>query len=124
MFFVWGNIYVNILNYYYIYDYNFMTYVAIFVPTFFYTLLLWNEKLRRNIANTFINSRLNKKEIKTRFVSKANYLSEYSKVSSKSRKVQTNISDADEIKKYSELRDQGIITEEEFQAKKKKLLDL
>ncbi len=33
-------------------------------------------------------------------------------------------SSADELKKYSELKDQGIITEEEFQAKKKKLLDL
>ncbi len=32
--------------------------------------------------------------------------------------------DADELKKYAELRDQGIITEEEFQAKKKQLLDL
>ena len=31
---------------------------------------------------------------------------------------------ADELKKYAELRDQGIITEEEFQAKKNKLLDL
>ena len=33
-------------------------------------------------------------------------------------------SNADELKKYSELKDQGIITEEEFKAKKKKLLDL
>ena len=33
-------------------------------------------------------------------------------------------SNADELKKYADLRDQGIITEEEFQAKKKKLLDL
>ena len=39
---------------------------------------------------------------------------------SKSKK-KTN---ADEIKKYAKLRDKGIITEEEFQAKKKKLLDL
>ena len=31
---------------------------------------------------------------------------------------------ADQIKKYSDLKDQGIITEEEFQAKKKQLLDL
>ena len=28
------------------------------------------------------------------------------------------------LKKYADLRDQGIITEVEFQAKKKKLLDL
>jgi len=33
-------------------------------------------------------------------------------------------SNADELKKYAELRDKGIITEEEFQAKKKLLLDL
>ena len=32
-------------------------------------------------------------------------------------------SNADELKKYADLRDQGIISEEEFQAKKKKLLD-
>ena len=36
----------------------------------------------------------------------------------------TTTSNADELKQYSDLRDQGIITEEEFQAKKKKLLDL
>ena len=36
----------------------------------------------------------------------------------------TNTSNADELQKYSHLKDQGIITEEEFQAKKKKLLDL
>ena len=32
-------------------------------------------------------------------------------------------SNADELKKYADLKSQGIITEEEFQAKKKKLLD-
>ena len=31
---------------------------------------------------------------------------------------------ADEIKKYAELKDRGIITEEEFNAKKKQLLGL
>ena len=35
----------------------------------------------------------------------------------------TTTSNADELKKYADLKDQGIITEEEFQAKKKKLLD-
>ena len=39
-------------------------------------------------------------------------------------KIYTTTSNADELKKYSDLRDQGIITEEEFQSKKKKLLDL
>ena len=36
----------------------------------------------------------------------------------------TTTSNADELKKYSDLKDKGIITEEEFQSKKKKLLDL
>ena len=35
-----------------------------------------------------------------------------------------NTSNADELQKYTHLKDQGIITQEEFQAKKKKLLDL
>ncbi len=35
-----------------------------------------------------------------------------------------NLSNADELKKFAELREKGIITEIEFQAKKKKLLDL
>lgn len=34
------------------------------------------------------------------------------------------ISDADEIKKYKELLDQGIISSEEFEAKKKQILNL
>ena len=40
------------------------------------------------------------------------------------KQLDKNLSNADELKKYADLRDQGIITEEEFQAKKKKLLDL
>ena len=35
-----------------------------------------------------------------------------------------SFSSADELKKYAELKDQGIITEEEFQAKKKQILGL
>ena len=98
-----------------------------YVPILFITPLLWLKNILniiRGIKNTFINAGLNKKEIKNRIKSTANYLSESSKVSSKARRVQSNISDADELKKYAELRDQGIITEEEFQAKKKILLDL
>ncbi len=38
--------------------------------------------------------------------------------------IKPEISIADEIKKYAELKDQGVITEIEFEAKKKKLLDL
>ncbi len=56
------------------------------------------------VANTFINA--------VKFKS-----SENSSIESKS-------SDADELKKFADLKDQGIITEDEFQAKKKKLLDL
>ena len=36
----------------------------------------------------------------------------------------TNISSADELKKYKDLLDQGIITQEEFDTKKKQLLGL
>ena len=39
-------------------------------------------------------------------------------------RIYTTTSNADELEKYAELKDQGIITEDEFQAKKKKLLDL
>ena len=38
--------------------------------------------------------------------------------------IKPNLSTADELEKYAELRDKGIITDIEFQAKKKKLLDL
>ena len=38
--------------------------------------------------------------------------------------IKPELSTADELEKYAELRDKGIITEIEFQAKKKKLLDL
>lgn len=39
-------------------------------------------------------------------------------------KKEVHTSNADELKKYKELLDSGIITEEEFNAKKKQLLDL
>ena len=40
------------------------------------------------------------------------------------KQVKPDLSNADELKKYADLKDQGIITDIEFQAKKKKLLDL
>ncbi len=58
----------------------------------------------RTVANTFINA--------VKFKS-----NESSSIESKS-------SAADELKKFADLKDQGIISDEEFQAKKKKLLDL
>ena len=45
-------------------------------------------------------------------------------VTYKFQKQKKNISEADELKKFVELKDQGIITEEEFNAKKKQILDL
>ena len=106
------------------------------------TILIFNQKYRETrkksllrlirstqnlfggIRNTFTRAGLAEKEIMRRIGSTANYLSEVKKNTSKRRRVKSNISDADELKKYAELRDQGIITEEEFQAKKKQLLDL
>ena len=38
--------------------------------------------------------------------------------------IEDNISSADEIKKYKDLLDAGVITEEEFEAKKAQLLNL
>ena len=107
-----------------------------------FTILIFNQKYRetrkksllrlirstqnlfRGIRNTFARAGLDEKEIMRRMGSTANYLSEVKKTTSKRRRVKSNISEADELKKYAELRDQGIITEEEFQAKKKQLLDL
>ena len=58
----------------------------------------------RTVANTFINA--------VKFKSKENSSTE------------TNKSDADELKKFAELKDQGIITEDGINAKKKQILDL
>ena len=58
---------------------------------------------------------------RTKKIIKKNLLSNFKKFESRIYKTTSN---ADELKKYSLLRDQGIITEEEFQSKKKKLLDL
>tara|TARA_Y100000589_G_scaffold148143_1_gene141618 strand:+ start:1173 stop:1847 length:675 start_codon:yes stop_codon:yes gene_type:complete len=86
-----------------------------YVPILFITPLLWFKNILnvfkkiKDIPNTFINA---KKETKRRIKSTVKYLSK------------SNISDADELKKYADLRNQGIITEEEFQAKKEILLDL
>ena len=46
-------------------------------------------------------------------------ISEYKNVEKKSNK----ISDADEILKFKKLLDEGIITQEEFEKKKKQLLE-
>jgi len=101
-----------------------------------FIILIFNKKYRENrkksfknlfmgIRNTFVTAGLVEKDITRRIGSTVNYLFEAKKTTSKRRRrVNSNISDADELKKYAELRDQGIITEKEFQAKKKILLDL
>ena len=58
---------------------------------------------------------------RTKKIIKKNLLSKLKKFEPK---IYITTSNADELKKYAELRDQGIITEEEFQSKKSKLLDL
>ena len=58
------------------------------------------------------------------FIAKKFYFTKVTLTKSLDKKLNKNLSNADELKKYSDLKDQGIITEEEFQAKKKKLLDL
>ena len=71
------------------------------IPIFFITRYIWFEKSRNKIFYGLFN---NFKKFEPR--------------------IYTTTSNADELKKYAELRDKGIITEEEFQSKKKKLLDL
>ena len=72
-----------------------------FLPMFFITRYIWFEKSRNRIFYGLFN-----------------------KFRKFQPRIYTTTSNADELKKYAELRDKGIITEEEFQSKKKKLLDL
>ena len=58
------------------------------------------------------------------FIAKKFYFPKVTLTKLVDKELDKSLSNADELKKYSDLRDQGIITEEEFQAKKKKLLDL
>ena len=84
---------------------SFLELFLFFIPIFFYTRYLWFEKSRNRIFyGIFDKFKFNLKQFNT--------------------EVFNTTSNADELKKYAELRDQGIITEEEFQDKKNKLLDL
>ena len=58
------------------------------------------------------------------FIAKKFYFPKVTLTKLVDKELDKSLSNADELKKYADLRDQGIITEEEFQAKKKKLLDL
>jgi len=71
------------------------------IPIFFGTRYIWFEKSRNRI-----------------------FYGLFDKLKSFQPRIYTTTSNADELKKYAVLRDKGIITEEEFQAKKRKLLDL
>ena len=77
--------------------------IICFLPMFFISRYIWFEKSRYRIFYGLFD-KLNFKKFEPR--------------------IYTTTSNADELKKYAELRDKGIITEEEFQSKKKKLLDL
>ena len=82
-------------------------FLIIFVPIFFMSRYIWFEKSRnRTFYGLFdkFNLNVDLKKFEPR--------------------IYKTTSNADELKKYADLRDQGIITEEEFQAKKKILLDL
>tara|TARA_R100000655_G_scaffold6368_1_gene18362 strand:- start:601 stop:1014 length:414 start_codon:yes stop_codon:yes gene_type:complete len=76
-----------------------------YVPVFFITRYIWFKESRNRIFYGLIDklkSNLNKYE----------------------PRIYTSTSNADELKKYAGLKDEGIITEEEFQAKKKQILGL
>ena len=90
--------YENFLRIFSIGNFLVMPFLIYLIPSFFLTRYIWFEKSRDRIF--------------------------YGLFSKFQPRIYTTISNADELKKYSELKDQGIITEEEFQAKKKKLLDL
>ena len=77
--------------------------LIIFVPIFFMTRYIWFEKSRNRTFYGLFNK---------------------FKFPNLEPRIYTTTSNADELKKYSDLKDQGIITDKEFQAKKKKLLDL
>ena len=78
--------------------------LIILIPWFLITRYIWFEKSRNRIFYGLFDKLKTIRKFEPR--------------------IYTTTSNADELKKYAELRDQGIITEEEFQSKKKKLLDL
>ena len=84
---------------------HFLLWVFFLIPIIFVNRYLWFEKSRNRIFyGIFDKLKFNLKQFNT--------------------EVSNTTSNADELKKYADLRDKGIISEEEFQAKKKKLLDL
>ena len=83
---------------------NLIPLLFVLIPWFLVTRYIWFEGSRNRIFYGLFDKFKKLKKLEPR--------------------IYTTTSNADELKKYSDLKDQGIITEEEFQAKKKKLLDL
>ena len=81
-----------------------MPFIIVLIPIFFTTRYIWFEKSRNRIFYGLFDKLKTIRKFEPR--------------------IYTTTSNADELKKYAELRDKGVITEEEFQSKKKKLLDL
>tara|TARA_R100000655_G_scaffold66997_1_gene105418 strand:- start:261 stop:926 length:666 start_codon:yes stop_codon:yes gene_type:complete len=115
---VWFHIYGQILDYYYPYGGpdHFIFFILFLIPIFFYTRFLWFEKSRNRIFYGLID--------KLKFLLKQLFDKFKFNLKQFNSEVFNTTSNADELKKYAELRDQGVITEEEFQAKKRQLLDL
>ena len=105
-FYIYGQFFVETIeDLFDIYQDHFLIYAFFLIPIFFYSRYLWFEKSRNRIFfGIFDKLKFNLKQFNTDVFNKT--------------------SNADELKKYADLRDQGIITEDEFQAKKNKLLDL
>ena len=105
-FYIYGQFFVETIeDLFDIYHDHFLIYAFFLIPIFFVTRYLWFEKSRSRIFyGIFDKLKFKLKQFNT--------------------EVFNTTSNADELKKYADLRDKGIITEEEFQAKKKILLDL
>ena len=84
--------------------------IPVFGTIFLVTRYIWFEKSRNRIFFGLFD------RLKDRFTKLKSNLNKYEP------RIYTTTSSADELKKYAELKDQGIITEEEFQAKKKQIL--
>ena len=85
----------------------------------------WLKNRCINLANNFINIvKVAENSIAVKFESNSipvnSTLNQVGLIS----EADEHISDADALKKFAELKDQGIITEEEFNAKKKQILGL
>ena len=94
------------------------TQLTIYVEIFRDAIGPWLKNRCKNLANNFINLvKLAENSISTQVESNLTPITSYSESDEL-------ISEADALKKYAELKDQGIITEDEFNAKKKQILGL